>query len=302
MSGFGGSGFGSASFGAGAASGLTFALVSVVPVAENRLRLTYSDLVYFSGIGDPQDAAMIEKYAVTVDPSTKGLDGAPARAVSVISAVLSPLSDVGALYGACIDLALDRPMSPHPAQYTVTSNGVWNATRTAVDPVTLPFVGVHMGIAQPSLDSPRRSRDFAYPPLATTNDNAGLITSSSNAIALPTGTYRTNGRGDYAYDEGAVGLKKRIFRRLVTRPGSFAHLGPSYGVGIPQRLKKLATAMTVQHLVSEAEKQIAQEPDVAKVRVSATIDAANNLVRFTILVRMTTGQALNVPAAFPMAA
>lgn len=304
--GFGGGGFGGMPFGGlgggGGGGGPTFAMVAVAPVAENRLRLTYSSAVYFSGIGDPQDAAVTTKYSVAADPSSTGLDGAPARAVSVVAAVLSPAIEVGVLYGWCIDLLLDRALSPHPASYTATSNGVWNSTLTAVDPDTLPFLGVHMEIAQPVVNEPRRTRDFAYPPLAVANDQGGLITSSSNAVASPVGTYRTNGRGDYAYDEGLVGLKKRIFRRLVTRPGGFAHLGLAYGVGVPQMLKKLATPMIVQQLISEAEKQIAQEPDVAKVRVTATVDAAHNLVRFTVLVRMVSGQALSVPAAFPMAA
>jgi len=306
MSGFGSGGFGSMPFGdtGGVIVAPSIQLVSAAPVAENVIRLTYSRLVYYSGIGDAHDAALISKYAVVADSTTTGIDGAAARAVNVIAAELSALSDVGAaLFGMCIDLTLDRMMSPYPAVYSATSDGVWSSNLDAVDPATTPpFFGVHMEIAQPVINEPRRTRDFAYPPLAVANDQGGLITSSSNAVASPVGTYRTNGRGDYAYDEGLVGLKKRIFRRLVTRPGGFAHLGLAYGVGVPQMLKKLATPVMVQQLISEAEKQIAQEPDVAKVRVTATIDAAHNLVRFSILVRMVSGQALSVPAAFPMAA
>lgn len=302
MSGLGAGAFGEIPFGDDGDLAAPLTIIAVAPISENRVRVTYSRAIYFSEIGDPQDGADITKYAVTPVAGTTGLDGAGVRAVRVISVVLSPMSDVGVLFGACVDLVLDRAMSPHPTQYTASSEGVWSANLDAVDPSSAPFFGVHMEIAQPSTDEPRRTRDFAYPPLATANDNAGLVTSSANAPASPVGTYRTNGRGDYAYDEGIVGLKKRIFRRLVTRPGGFAHLGLTYGVGVPQKLKKLATPMAVQQLISEAEKQIAQEPDVAKVRVTATIDAAHNLVRFTILVRMVSGQALSVPAAFPMAA
>lgn len=302
MSGFGPGGFGTVGFGTGASgAALTFTLVSVTPVAENRLRLTYSDAVYYSGIGDPQDAANISKFSVAVDPTTTGLDGAPGRPVGVMKAVLSPAAEVGSLYGWCIDLLLDRAMSPHPVQYTVTSDGVWNASRTAVDPVSLPFVGLHMELARPALDTPSRSRDFAFPPLATPANDTGLLTTPSSPSS-PIATYRSNGRGDYAYDEGVVGLKKRVMRRLITRPGAFAHLGKSYGVGVPQQLKRLATAKIVQQLANEAQKQIAEEPDVSVVRVTASVDAANNLVRFVILIRSVGGQAISLSPTFRAAA
>lgn len=304
MSGFGAGGFGSTGFGTGGAMvpAPAFTLAAVTPIAENRLRLTYTEPVYYSGIGDPQDASQISKFSVAVVAGSTGLDGAPGRDVGVIASVLSPASEVGALFGWCVDLVLDRAMSPHPVQYVVTSDGVWNATLTAVDPVSLPFVGVHMELGRPALDVPTRSRDFAFPPLSSpANDNTGLVVGSVPAAAV-LATYRSNGRGDYAYDEGIVGLKKRVMRRLTTRPGGFAHLGRSYGVGVPQQLKKLATSKVVQQLATEAQKQIAEEPDVAVVRVTAMVDAAHNLVRFSILIRAVGGQAVSLSPSFRTAA
>ena len=99
-------------------------------------------------------------------------------------------------------------------------------------------------------------------------------------------------------EEGIQALKNRIYRRMSTRRGAFAHL-PEYGIGVKDYGKKLSTAAAISSLVSDTEAQIAQEPEVQFVRVRPIQDRlADGLLRLRIAVRTKTGKAAAFDSPF----
>jgi len=77
-------------------------------------------------------------------------------------------------------------------------------------------------------------------------------------------TYRLEATGDIGIQDARTSLRKRIYRRVFTEPGSFAW-APQYGVGIG--VKSLAKGQRLQELASLISRQILLEPDVTNVGV-----------------------------------
>lgn len=289
---FGISPFGIAGMGDDAPPNL--ALLGALAYAENVIRLQFSVPVYWSGVLDMNDASRPEFYVVSPVGTTIGYDGLPARPVSCIAVEVATdeLPD-GAIPGQYLDLTLDRPMSPYPAAYQIDVTSLVSADLSQVleVPASVQCYAVFKQIIQPSISSPTPSRDFSNP--------QSLATVPQGAVLDPSalGVFAVDSTGDYAYDSGFVSYKKRLYRRLITRPGGFLHLGPNYGVGIPQHSKKLAQASVLAKLAAEAEKQIGQEPETASVKVTTTSDGTG-LVRFNIFVRMRNGSAWKFAPTF----
>jgi hypothetical protein len=299
MSGWGAIPWGSGPYGSGLGA-FTLDLQSAIPIRENLVRLTFSDVVYLSNLLDPPDASLPEHYQFTPDLSTIGAAGEPPRNISAVRAFYS-LDEVTGLPiggGQWIDVVLDRPMTPFPAQYLVTVVNIFNASGMAViASASATFDALFKQLQEPTLQASTPSRDMANPqtrdamldPLPDPNDPLNL------------GTFVTDDSGDYAFDEGLTSLKKRILRRLVTTPGAFLHL-PGYGVGIPDHGKKLAQSAILSRLASDAEKQIAVEPDVIRVRVRPLLDENNpGIVRFQVLVKTKGGQSQRFDVPFAAA-
>jgi len=259
-----------------------FEFQGAVAIAENLVRLYFSEAPYFSGLLDLQDASLLSHYAIEPDTTTQGIDGTTARAVTVLFA------RVGADPNT-IELVLDRPMTPFPSLYTVTVTGVADAaTRTPMPtPASLGFIGLYRRIVPPQLESPVPSRDFANP-----QTPASLLgTSPLSPAAIAYGTYVVDDTGDYAFDEGLVAYKKRVLRRGITKKNAFAHL-PGYGVGIPSYGKRLASAQLRATLAADWESQIKQEPETAAVTVTTMTDpVAPGLCWFVVAARMKSGGA-----------
>jgi hypothetical protein len=267
---WGGMGWGDAdTVGAGALT-----LLSVLAVSENVVLYTFSAPVLFTGLFDAGDAGDPLRYALAPDPTTTGYDGQPPRPVGTVLAALADGDGSGVL------VTLDRPLSPWPSSYFVSAEGVQSADGTqslAPGGDVLPMPGVARALVpnNPSAASPARLRDVANP-------FSGL-----DASAL--GVFPVDASGDYAFDQGDDGLRKRALRRLVTRKSAFAHL-PGYGVGALAYVKKLATKSARDQLSGDAEKQLAQEPDVSKASVTLASDAARpELTRVAIRLRTTAG-------------
>jgi hypothetical protein len=235
-----------------------FELQGAVAIAENLVRLYFSQEPYFSGLLDQYDASNFALYTITTNPST-GLDGTPVQPVSVLYATVG--SDPNS-----IDLTLDRPMTAFPSSYSVAVSGVADeATMTPLPTSSQTFPGLYRRIVPPQLDAPVPSRDFANP--QTPASLLGTSPVSPSAIAY--GTYVVDDTGDYAFDEGLVAYKKRILRRGMTRKNAFAHL-PGYGVGIPAYGKKLASPSLRAQIAADWETQIKQEPETASVSVTTS--------------------------------
>lgn len=286
-------GWGSGSWGAGpwggegVGSGL--ALLTAQAVRENVIRLEFSEPLYFSTFLEPADGSDARKYVVEAVDGSAGSDGEVTREVSVVTAALAG-PDVGVsqtLYGSVVDLTLDRPMTSFPSIYTVTVSELFSSTLVdALPTASLQVMGVFKQLDQPTLDSPEQSRDIANPQTLLGAISAGISTPDAPLLL---GTYTIDDTGDYALDSGQENLRKRVLRRLMTKTNGFMHLA-DYGVGVPQQGKKLTQQSVLSGLAAKAEKQIALEPDVAKVRVVPKVDPnVPGLVRFQILVRPVSG-------------
>lgn len=283
-----GPGFGDDLWGQGAWGGAiegVLAVVGALASRENVVSLFFSRPVYASGLFDAADAADPSHYAITAVGASRGADGRPARPVRVVeaTAVVPPAPPVTAQHVAGqVDLTLDRPLSPYPAVYVVAASGLVTPDLSLLlvdDYASATIAAVFRQVVTPSITTPAPNRDFANP---------------QTAKVLPTdvlGVIRIGDDGDYALDAGLLAYKKRVFRRLITRPGSFVHLG-SYGVGVPSYGKRLGLASVRESIAVLAEQQIALEPETAAVRVRLVDDAAPGLVRVQIVARLRGGQAL----------
>lgn len=264
-------------------------LTNVVAIRENVIQLQFADPVTFTFLGDASDSATASKYAVTPVAGTVGLDGTAVQAVSVVSAAPSESLPAGVSSG--IDLTLDRPMTPFPARYSVAATNVY--VNGSPGNFGMAFPAVFKQVNPIQLDFARPLKDFANPQ-----------TPGSTVASVPTplqlATFAVDDTGDYAIDEGVPSLKKRIWRRLMTRRGGFLHM-PDYGVGVPDFAKKLNLASVRARLAAEAEAQISLEPEVARVSVTIVSDAANNgVARFRVLVKTRDGMAARFDVPVPL--
>lgn len=274
-----------------------FNVLAAFTVRENTVRLVFTQPVYFSKIFDLRDAS--NPLAFVIAPVAGSLDalGVLARAVSVLTTELatpqSTVPVVAAEVGYFLDITVDRPFSSFPARYTITSTNLQNAALTIVlASDTHTFDAVYRDLQGATLETPGLVRD-----LANAQTGAMLAAEVPDELRVLGSYLVTN--GDYAFDEGSAGRKKRIFRRILTKRGGFAHL-PSYGLGIRDRIKQLMRFDTIGRLNTEAKLQIQREPDVAKAAVSAEIGAQPNLLRLHIGVRPRGGKSQKFTVSVPL--
>lgn len=283
-------GWGGLPWGAG---GTALRLLTAEAVRENVVRLGFNQAIRFSGVFDPGDAANPERYVINAVAGTVGLDELPVRDVSPIVAELAAVESGG---GSFIDVTLDRPMSPYPCRYVATVNQIVSETGTLLEPgfTTLSYFSVFKGLPVIAMDLAVARRDFANPqtfeslldPLPVTNDPTLL------------GGYPVDDGGDYAIDEGLTSYKKRVIRRLTTRKGAFAHL-PNYGVGVPDRVKRLGGSSYRQALAADAESQIKEEPETLAVSVRAISDPNYpSLLILRVRAKTNTGEEMKKDVPF----
>jgi len=251
------------------------ALVAADAVRENCIRLTFNNPVYFSRWHDPHDASFINRYTVTEDPTAIGLDHLPSRPVAP--------AEVRSVFGVPtqIDVWLDRAMSPYGAKYTVGCVGLVDVHGVALDTgfATAVVDGVRQGAPVVDVSNVVGNRDIANPQM--------------------TGVYQYDDTGDYGVDEGLASYKKRVFRRLTSRKGTFRHL-PGYGVLIPQSVKKLARANLVDGIAADAEDQVRQEPETKDVTVQLVPNPQTpGLYLYRVRADTTLG-AVNLDAPVPV--
>lgn len=261
-SGFSAAGFGDSPWGDGDEA---FRIVDAEAWRENVIRVLFGNPVFFNGLVDAFDAGDTRKYSVAPIAGSKGIDGEPARAVSVIgvSLVRDDAFVLPEAEGYFLDLTLDRPFTPWPALYTLTMNNVYSEDKTEVlVDESVQVIAVYRELTKPVIDEPTPSRDIANP---QTLDMMQASLPRPHASLLA--TYSADDTGDYAFDQGMTSLKKRLYRRIFTRKGTFAHLPPGYGLGIQDYAKQLGTAAVQSRIATDAEAQFSEEPEVAKCRV-----------------------------------
>jgi hypothetical protein len=268
-------------------------LLAAIPIAENMVRLVFSEAPSFTMLLDAGDASRRERYSITANTGTFGMDGLVSRPVQILYVEQNMADDP---LGRFIDLTIDRPFSPDPASYTVTVNGLVTAvSSTPLDSgaVMTPFLGVSRYISPPNPETATPSRDFSNPQTLSM-----LVNATGEQTLSGLGTHPVDSTGDYATDDGVQNLKKRVFRRLMTAKGAFLH-APGYGVDIPGSAARLNVPSVREGLAADAESQISQEPDVKRVRVTVATDPLTpNVARFTVLVRTTSGNVVKFEAPF----
>lgn len=276
--GWGGASWGGAGWG-GSPGPIAFS--SLFPHRENVLRLGFTSPPYASGLLDSADSLNPKKY--TVRESGVGLDSEPARAVTVAEVRVATELVSPSAFGSFLDLVLDRAMSAFPCVYDVDFVDIHDAGLSTMIGGTAFTQSVFRLIQQPTLD-------YAQPSLDFSNRQTAASGSSVLGLTVP------GEDGDYASDAPPLTLKKRVIRRLCTRKGSFAHL-PNYGVGIPQMAKQLARPGVLALKAAEAEGQIAEEPDVRSVTVTATLVGSLAWFRVRVVPRVGKPSTFNVPFA-----
>lgn len=290
--------WGAGSWGGGSGAGIQF--IDLVAIRENAIRVEFDQAVYLTGLLSAEDASRPDLWTVTASSLSRGLSGDVARPVRIVRVELAGEEDGVAVvdYGRFVNLILDRPMTPFPAVYSVTWVDIFAKDLLSSSSGEQDVYAVYRLLEQPQIQVAKPSRDFANP--QTTSAAIGSLPRSNLLSIL--GSFGVDDTGDYAMDEGITNLKKRIIRRLMTRKGAFAHL-PNYGVGVPDAAKKLGKAITISALKTDAEAQIAQEPDVLQTRVSVVINSDTpNLVRFRVAVKPKVGKPVAFEVPFEMAA
>lgn len=295
ISGFGTSPFGTSPFGTAMALEEPLELEEVIALRENLIRVTFNVAPRFTLLNDPNDAASADRYSIAPVDGTFGRDGDPAKPVTVV--FIEQVEDTG---GTVLDLILDRPMSPAPAQYDLTFTGLVTAVgQIPFATTTITFLAVFKGISPPTPDLAINNRDIANPQsLSALYDPLPISTGQDLNELL--GTYQPDAQGDLAFDEGLTAYKKRVFRRLITKRGTFAHL-PNYGVSVPQTVQQLARIGVREQLAIEAESQIRQEPETVDVSVNIVIDNDHpDIARYQIKARTSFGPNIDfdVPVSF----
>lgn len=289
-------GWGASQWGAGPwGSGIEpLKLIDAQPLRENVVRLTFNTGVKFTGILDPNDASNAERYQIIIVAGTLP-GGADPRVVTPILAAVAPVA--GAL-GSQLDVTIDRHFSPFPSRYKVSVNQLQSFSGGLLVPgfTEREFDGLVAHRGPPRRDTTLPTRDIANPqtrsalfdPLPVTDDELIL------------GTIPVDDNGDYAFDEGITNFKKRVFRRLLTRKGAFAH-ALDYGVGVPDQLKKLGRQSVRNEIAVEAESQIAEEPETEQVSAQVVADSARPglfLLRIRVKAKVSDEPIdLNVPFA-----
>lgn len=240
-------------------------LLSAVAVRENAVRLTFDAAVLFTNTLGPKDAARTGAYSLSPVAGTVGLDGEAARP-ALVGRV-----DLAGSGGAAVLLWLDRALTHFPARYLVAAPGVYGAGGLPVDSAaqSATFYGVRAArvVAATEIDL-AVGRDLANP---QTPGAADLARAQGSTL----GSYVVDSTGDYAFDAGEVSYVKRVLRRLWARPGAFKHLPDSYGLGLGERVKRLAGGRERAALAKDAADQVKLEPETADASAELALVGPN---------------------------
>jgi hypothetical protein len=280
-------------------------LLYAVAVAENVVRLYFNVVPYVSGVLDPADGADPSHYTVAAVAGTVGYDNNPVRTVTAVSAGTTvDYSDT--IQSSEIDVVMDRPMSPYPAQYTITLSGLTTSGGVPMFPLTQSYTlyGVLKQLVVASSDQALPTRDFANPQSqsgiagSTIGASTAAVATSVGGGLVTLGAFVVDDSGDYAVEQGIVALLKRLYRRAMSRPGAFAHLPLTYGVGLADKVKTLGTAAVRNQLAAALQSQFSLEPEVLKCAVQAYSDPVTpQITRFSAYVQTRQGvsRQLNMP-------
>ena len=271
----------------------TLQLLQALAIRDNVVRLWFNEAPIFTGVLDPHDASSADRYVIVPIAGTM-IDHTNPRPVTpiIIERVAEPLA-----LGRILDVTVDRHFDGYPGSYRISVNrlvsaesGVW------LDPVmaSIEFYGAEQVDILRARDLAMPTRDIANPQTLAALLDPLPVTTVGTLGSIP-----TNIDGDYAYDEGITGYKKRLWRRITSRKNRFAHL-PGYGVGLPSKLKQLGKSSVRFALAADIRSQVLEEPESIAASVSIIPDPnAAGLYRIRMRVQSTiSNDPINIDEPF----
>ena len=291
MSGFGSGGFGLSPWGGGA--GASFDLLGADAVSETVVRLLFSEPPYQDGVGGVGDAFDPDNYTVTATSGT-GLDGKAIRTVLAISASVLPYP-----VGQYVDVTVDRPFSPYPCLYLVSCTGLRGAVSGL--PLTAGSTAASFHGMLRTVESQDRSLALKNRDVASPQSPADTMDPLPDPMSAVLGSFNTDSTGDYAFDEGVTGYRKRNLRRTYCRKRRFVFLPPTWGAGVVDELKHHNSAAVREAIRADIEQQWLDDPETKTCTVTTVLDAtAPQLVRYRIQARLGDGRSLNLTLPFQL--
>lgn len=173
-----------------------------------------------------------------------------------------------------VRIFFDGPLTPG-IEYALTVSGVLSAAGTPVN----DFTGTFIAFGQDRQEAATAVRDPNVYDIA--NPQTPRDAGPTGALA----TFHLDEAGDLVNDSGRVGLRKRIWRRLSSKPGGFFHLA-DYGLRAED--KTLITPTRLRELQLNIEDQIRREPEVVGVRARVS-EIQPGLIRVRIRVQDNLG-------------
>ena len=250
-------------------SGSSFHVVRAISVGGQVVRVVFSSEPKHKSAEAPDDALNASNYVVSVVTG----QGQPPQSVGVFLAVTSyPAFGIHSAGEVAVDLQVDRPLIVNMGYNVTVSSAVVAADSSSIGS---PYSWNFVGMARPIVTMQQRGK-------------MGLVDLDSNPIF---GGINVDRSGDWAPDNGDLtGTRKRCLRRVLTAKNSFVHL---QGYGLDYDIKQPATNNKLAGLRTDAQGQLAQEPDVVSVATQISMDV-RGLLSIGFTAKTKTGQ--NVPA------
>ena len=266
-------------------------LVQALAVSENAVQLTFNVPIYWSGLLDSPDASSRKRYSFASVAGTVGQDGTAPKPIGCAAVALRQVP--GLFLGQIVVLTTDRPMTPSPAGYVVTCNGLFasdGVTPLVASSSSAPFESVYKVLQRPQVASLQPRGDVAMPQNgdAVASGSVGLVRASQLGCFVVVG-------GDYASQDGLVEYRERLYRRIVSVLDSFAHLaGKGYGAGLLQYCKQLGSSRRKTQLLASIERQASLEPETVACAAKYTDGAMPGFVYIVLLARTKFGRSVKL--------
>jgi len=257
-------GFGGGPFGSGA----SLFVASAVQEALNAILVTFSVEPRATDSADVHDATFPANWTISTE--------------SPYDATVRLCQSVERVDTLTVRVLLDGPLSA-PATYRI-------ACSTMVEDVHgLPIAPLCSTLVFQTVPPTRLAPAPPKREVPSDLSNPQILRDAVLVDPPPLGTFQINDRGDYSNASGRAYLRKRILRRAVTQIGEYFHLA-GYGFAEPQ--KGTISPDLLRRLQTRAQTQIAREPDVKAVRVSARLasDQAPGIVVLDIRVEDRYGE------------
>lgn len=276
---------------------MSLSFLGALAIKQNVIRLEFSTAIYLSFINDFYDASIVgDNYWTIQETSSQvGIDGFTNHKVKIVQIDYAPYDELGDDHKRFLDLYTDRTLAAFPCTYTLTHNNdhpICNLDRThGTETVTIPSIvlyGLKAAIEPTKIDQGIGGKDIAFL-------HRSLDPKSTYEPSLALSSFDVF-EGDYAIDSGLTNLKKRIIRRMITSPGTFAHM-PTYGVGIPNYIKRLNRSDVISKLETDIKLQIEQEPDIVQSSVKI-VNVKPELCRVDIRIKTSDGKNYSLSTPF----